>query len=155
LPVTLTPTVTIAATTMNSRRTLGRMSDHHAACSCGQLSLLAQGDPVRVSMCHCLACQRRTGSAFGVQARYLRDRVQIEGDATAYTRISDEGDARTFHFCPHCGATVFYHLPGEEDVVAIPVGAFAEPGFPAPTRSVYEARRHEWVAVPAAIEHYD
>ena len=131
------------------------MADHHAACSCGQLSLVAHGDPVRVSMCHCLACQRRTGSAFGVQARFLRDRVRIEGDSTAYTRISDEGDARTFHFCPHCGATVFYDLPGEGDVVAVPVGAFAEPGFPAPTRSVYEVRRHEWVAVPAAIEHYD
>jgi hypothetical protein len=139
----------------HSGRTLANVRDHHAACSCGQLSLVAQGEPVRVSMCHCLACQRRTGSAFGVQARYLRDRVRIDGDSTAYTRISDEGDARTFHFCPHCGATVFYHLPGEEDVVAIPVGAFAEPGFPAPTRSVYEVRRHEWVEVPAEIEHYD
>ncbi len=139
----------------HSERTLASVRDHHAACSCGQLSLVAQGDPVRVSMCHCLACQRRTGSAFGIQARYLSDRVRIEGDSTAYKRISDEGDARTFHFCPDCGATVFYYLTGEEDIVAIPVGAFAEPAFPAPTRSVYEVRRHEWVAVPAAIEHYD
>jgi hypothetical protein len=95
---------------------------------------------------------RRPG---GAQARFLRDRVRIERDSTAYTRISDEGDARTFHFCTHCGATVFYHLPREKAVVAVPVGAFADPGFPAPTRSVYEVRGHEWVAVPAAIEHHD
>ena len=106
-------------------------------------------------MCHCLARQRRTGSAFGVQARFLRDLVRIEDDATVYTRISDEGDARPCHFCPHCGSTVFYHLPEEEDVVDIPVGAFAGPGFPAPTRSVYEVRRHEWVAVPTGAERYD
>ena len=101
-------------------------------------------------MCHCLACQRRTGSAFGIQARFLRDRVHTEGRSTEYTRISDEGGHGTFHFCPDCGATVFYFIGGEDDVVAIPVGAFADPTFPAPTRSVYETRRHEWVSVPAA-----
>jgi hypothetical protein len=116
---------------------------------------VAQGEPIRVSICHCFACQRRTGSAFGIQARFLRDRVRIEGDSTAYTRISDEGDARTFHFCPTCGATVYYHLPAEQDVVGVPVGGFADPAFPPPMRSVYEARRHDWVVVPAAIEHYD
>jgi hypothetical protein len=105
---------------------------------------------VRVSMCHCLACQRRTGSAFGVQARFLRDRVRVEGRSREYTRISDEGDPRTFHFCPECGGTVFDFLPGEDDVVAIPVGAFADLTFPAPVRSVDESRRHQWVAVPAA-----
>ncbi len=126
------------------------MTEHRATCSCGQLGAVAEGDPLRVSMCHCLACQRRTGSVFGVQARFLRDRVRTEGRSTEYTRISDEGDPRTFHFCPECGGTVFYLLPGEKDVVAIPVGAFADPTFPAPMRSVYETRRHEWVAVPAA-----
>jgi hypothetical protein len=130
------------------------MSEHRAECSCGQLSAVAEGEPVRVSMCHCLACQRRTGSAFGIQARFLCERARIEGHSTACTRVSDEGDARTFHFCPTCGATVYYRLPGEENVVAIPVGAFAEPGFPPPTRSVYEARRHEWVVVPVAAEQY-
>jgi len=37
------------------------MTDHHASCSCRQLRLVAHGEPVRVSMCHCYACQRRTG----------------------------------------------------------------------------------------------
>lgn len=41
-----------------------------ASCNCGQLSLSVSGDPIRVSVCHCNACQKRTGSAFGVQARY-------------------------------------------------------------------------------------
>ncbi len=126
------------------------MSEHHASCSCGQLRLVADGEPVRVSMCHCLACQRRTGSAFGIQAPFLRDRVRIQGEATVYTRTSDDGEPRTFFFCPTCGATVYYHLPGDDEVVAVPVGAFANPEFPPPTRSVYEVRRHEWVTVPAS-----
>jgi hypothetical protein len=72
------------------------MPSRDAACSCGQLRLTADGDPVRISMCHCLACQRRTGS-----------------------------------------------------------GVFADPTFPAPTVSVWEERRHPWLALPAAMEHHD
>lgn len=127
----------------------------NATCSCGQLRLEADGEPIRISMCHCLACQRRTGSAFGIQARFSEERVRIEGHSTEYVRVSDEGESRTFHFCPECGATVYYRLSSLPDAIAIPVGAFADPDFPAPTISVWEARRHPWVALPAGMEHYD
>jgi hypothetical protein len=127
---------------------------HEAACSCGQLRATAEGEPIRVTVCHCLACQRRTGSAFGVQARFDADRVRIEGRSAEYVRVSDEGEERTFNFCPDCGATVFYMLPGSNDI-AIPVGAFADPSFPAPVRSVWNDRRHPWVSMPSGIEHMD
>lgn len=123
-----------------------------AACSCEQLRVEAEGDPVRVSVCHCLACQRRTGSVFGAQARFPEERVRIEGTYRDYVRISDDGESRTFSFCPECGATVFYRLaPG---FVAIPVGAFADPTFPAPTFSVWEERRHPWTGLPDNVEHH-
>jgi hypothetical protein len=129
------------------------MTTRHAACSCGQLRAEADGEPVRISMCHCLACQRRTGSAFGMQARFTVDRVRIDGRATEYVRISDEGEPRTFHFCPDCGATVYYQT--DPELIAVPIGAFADPGFPPPRISVYESRRHPWVAVPPDAEHHD
>jgi hypothetical protein len=130
------------------------MTSRRAACSCGQLHLVAEGEPVRRSMCHCLACQRRTGSAFGIQARFERDRVRIEGRATEYVRISDAGESRTFRFCPECGATVYYTVGTDPDTIAVPVGTLADPAFPPPTISVWESRRHPWVALPADIEHH-
>jgi len=105
-------------------------------------------------MCHCLACQRRTGSAFGVQARFEEERVRIEGRANEYVRISDEGEERVFSFCPECGATVFYKVASAPGLIAVPVGAFADPGFPAPRVSVWESRRHPWVEVPETIEEH-
>ena len=129
------------------------MVTRSAACSCGQLSLVAEGEPVRVSVCHCLACQRRTGSAFGFQARFARDRVRTSGSSREYVRISDEGDSRTFSFCPQCGATVYYVAGSAPDVVAVPVGAFADQAFPRPRFSVWEARKHPWVTLPADAEH--
>lgn len=128
------------------------MTAHEAACSCGQLRLEAAGEPVRISICHCLACQRRTGSAFGIQARFPVERVQISGRATEYVRISDAGEERVFSFCPECGATVFYTTADAPHLVAVPVGAFADPAFPSPRVSVHEARMHSWVTLPPDIE---
>lgn len=135
--------------------TLAAVAARFAFCSCEQLRLRSDGDPVRVSVCHCLACQQRTGSAFGFQARFPVDEVRIEGRFTEYTRISHEGESRTFSFCPDCGSTVFYKTEGADDLVAVPVGAFADPSFPPPRASVYEARMHSWVAMPDGVERGD
>jgi hypothetical protein len=129
------------------------MTTRIAACSCGQLTLTTTADPIRVSICHCLACQRRTGSVFGAQARFPKSSVRIEGESVRYVRTGDEGTRVTFHFCPKCGSTVYYEAEGLEQSVAVPVGAFADPGFPAPAFSVYEERKHRWVVLPEGVEH--
>ncbi|MBK1715395.1 GFA family protein [Rubrivivax gelatinosus] len=124
-----------------------------ASCSCGRLTATVTGEPVRVSICHCLACQRRTGSVFGQQARFRREDVVVCGASTEFVRIGDEGSCARFHFCPVCGATVFYRFDEMPEAIAIPVGAFADPGFPAPTVSVYETRKRGWVQPPPDAEH--
>jgi hypothetical protein len=132
------------------------VSTRIAACSCEQLRLTVEGEPARVTICHCLACQRRTGSAFSVQARFGAEQVTTEGESRQFTRVSDEGGVRaTFHFCPECGATVFYTVDAMPGFVAVPVGAFADPSFPAPAMSVWEERQHSWVRLPDEIEHLD
>jgi hypothetical protein len=131
------------------------MTTRTASCSCGQLQAQASGDPVRVSICHCLACQRRTGSVFGAQARFPREAVRVTGASAEYVRVGDEGSRVTFRFCPTCGATVYYTVDDMPESVAIPVGAFADPAFPTPSFSVYEERRHRWVGLPEGIERMD
>ncbi len=127
------------------------MTNRTASCSCGQLRADVTSDPIRVSVCHCLACQRRTGSVFGAQARFAAQSVTITGEAREYVRAGDEGSRITFRFCPACGATVYYTLERVEDAIAIPVGAFADPGFPSPAFSIYEDRMHAWVAMPPGV----
>jgi hypothetical protein len=116
-----------------------------AACACGSLKVSCHGDPVKVSLCHCLDCQRRTGSSYGVAAFFRREHVEAEGTTRSYTRQSDSGQPVTFHFCPECGSTVFWTPHRKPETVAVAVGAFADPAFPAPTQAVYTDRRHPWV----------
>jgi hypothetical protein len=131
------------------------MHSRLATCSCGKLAVRAEGEPVRVSVCHCLACQKRTGSAFAVQARFAAERVVIEGVSGEYERAGDQGGGARFNFCPECGATVYYRLDAEPGLVAIPLGAFADPGFPQPTISSYRVRQHPWVQLADSIVQYD
>jgi hypothetical protein len=127
------------------------MEQRHAQCACGQLSLVAQGEPVRISICHCRACQRRTGSAFGIQARFPAAAVAMTGRSASWRRTGDSGGSIDSRFCPDCGGTVWYTLDAAPGMVAVPIGCFADPGFPAPTVSVYDELRHHWLRLPARL----
>ena len=121
----------------------------HASCTCGKLTVACEGEPVRLSMCHCTACQKRTGSLFGIQARFPNDKVTIAGPSTEYLRIGDEGGRVTTHFCPSCGSTVFWEIDAMPGVTAVAVGAFADKDLPPPKIAVYVERRPEWAKMPA------
>jgi hypothetical protein len=134
----------------------GESRAREATCSCGQLRVTVSGPVRRVSICHCLACQRRTGSPFGQQARFDAEAVEIHGRATEWIRhAEDGGEARIYRFCPECGSTVYYTFEQSPEIVAIPVGAFADPDFPPPTRSVHGSRRHDWIELPDTIRASD
>jgi hypothetical protein len=120
------------------------MTVRTASCSCGALQVSCYGDPVRISMCHCLACQRRTGAPFSAQSRFLRSQISISGTSQRFTRAADSGNRVTFHFCPTCGSTVYWELSGFPDLIAVALGMFADPDYPPPKVSVWEATRHSW-----------
>lgn len=130
------------------------MSSRMASCSCGQLHIQVEGEPLGVGVCHCLACQQRTGSVFAALASFPAP-FEVFGTATEYTRVGEQGARFTFRFCPVCGTTVFHTEEGNDESVSVAVGAFADPGFPAPRVSVYDSRRHSWVALPQGVKTFD
>jgi hypothetical protein len=126
------------------------MSSRTASCSCGQLRIEVEGEPRGVGVCHCLACQRRTGSVFAALASFAVP-FKVFGNATEYLRVGDQGAKFLFRFCPVCGTTLFHTEVGYDKSVSVAVGAFADPQFPAPQVSVYDCRRHPWVQLPPGV----
>lgn len=130
------------------------MSSRVATCSCGQLQVQVEGEP-EVGICHCLACQRRTGSAFATLAAFSAP-FHVEGVASEYVRESGRGGERyRFRFCPTCGTNLFHTIQGDESFVLVAVGGFADPGFPAPRDSVWTSRKHAWVALPPDLSAHE
>ena len=121
---------------------------------CGQLKLEVDGEPNGVGVCHCLACQQRTGSVFAALAGFAAP-YRVIGTATEYVRAGDAGAKFRFRFCPICGSTVFHTEEGYEGrFVSVAVGAFADPSFPPPEDAVYDCRRHPWVQLPPGVRTY-
>ena len=126
-----------------------------ASCSCGQLSITVNGEPLGVGVCHCFACQQRTGSVFAALAGFAGP-YKVEGKATEYLRRGDQGAVFRFRFCPICGSNLFHTEEGvTRDTVAVAVGCFTDPDFPPPQDSVYDSRRHPWVQLPPGTRIHD
>jgi len=131
------------------------MSSRTASCYCGQLRIEVQGAPLGVGVCHCLACQQRTGSVFATLAAFAAP-YKVFGTATEFVRTGDHGSRFRFRFCPICGSTVFHTEEGRgQSEVSVAVGAFADPSFPPPEDSVYECRKHPWVQLPSGLTAHD
>lgn len=140
-----------------------------ASCNCGQLRVTCKGpDPDRIVICHCKLCQKQTGSAFSLQARFPKEQVTIEGKSTAWkfpiegakpttyrTCAGSDGtiinDVITSHFCPVCGSTVYYLRASDAARIGVKVGCFADPTFPPPMISGFEEYRHPWALNVSAL----
>ncbi len=125
--------------------------ERKATCCCGQLSIRVEGEPTMVLACSCLACQRRTGSVLGVSS-YFRDELVIEktGNSTTYSRSGDSGLGGEACFCPNCGSTVYWSAEFMKNHTGIAVGCFADPDFPEPQVTIWNASKHKWVSYPNA-----
>jgi hypothetical protein len=126
-----------------------------ASCQCGKLTAdVADGAEAMTIACHCRDCQRRTGSPFGTIAYFPAGAVRVSGEALEFTRPTDAGNHFTTGFCPECGSTIYAKASRMPEITGVPVGAFADPSFAPPIRSVYEQSKHGWMALPEELTHH-
>ncbi|WP_293760341.1 GFA family protein [uncultured Aquitalea sp.] len=130
------------------------MSQYHVRCECGGVSLTIHGQPLRVSVCHCLACRRRTGSVMSVQARFLAADLQLQGETREYTRLADSGNAIRQLFCSRCAGIICYYNSALPTLAIVPAGMLAE-ALPPPDVSVYECRKAGWLSLCGDMQHLD
>ena len=133
----------------------GTFPTGNARCSCGAVTLSLPEEPSKIVVaCHCIDCQRRTGAPFGVGAYYPAEVVTISGTSKEFTHAAASGGKIHNYFCPQCGSTVYWKLSNLPALIAVAVGAMAEPKYPAPVISVFEQSKHDWVQIDGAVEHF-
>ncbi len=125
-----------------------------ASCQCGQLTASLPGPTIAVVACHCIACQKRSGSPFGEAAYYPHADVSVQGESRKFSRKTDAGGTFDQYFCADCGTTVFMRGTKNPDVTGIPIGLFDDQHSMRPVRSVWEESRHEWVSITTAVQHF-
>jgi hypothetical protein len=125
-----------------------------AQCSCGSIKIVTWGEPNSIVACHCIDCQRRTGSVFGVGAYFPEATVQVSGDPREFVRTTAAGNEFHTYFCPNCGSSTHWRSNRNPGLLGIAVGAFADAAFPKPMRSVWERSRHSWVDLSSVEQHF-
>jgi hypothetical protein len=124
-----------------------------AQCHCGSLRAKTSGEPVMINMCHCRACQRRTGALAGSGAIFEKKQVTLDGNWKVFERDAAEGRKLRFRFCPNCGTSLYWEGDIRLDWCVVAVGAFADPEFSPPSVSIYEESKHRWTQLPEGIKH--
>ena len=130
-------------------------------CVCGDVRYTTKGDPLRVTVCHCKWCQRRTGTAFGTEAVFAHDVVFFSGSEPAsYRHISDEsGRWLEVEFCDRCGTNLGFTLEAVPQVRTIAAGTYDDPSWLSGTsvkyRHVYIRSRRSWSEITSEIEAYE
>jgi hypothetical protein len=98
-------------------------------CSCGSVRFELRGSPIWTNVCHCNACKKRTGSAFGFSIVVDSANVkEFVGPTKIFNRIGDSGKAVRYEFCPNCGTTLRWHVELIPNRQVFAGGAFDEPG---------------------------
>jgi hypothetical protein len=134
---------------------------HEGGCVCGAVRYVTHGDPERVTICHCTWCQRRTGSAFGVEAVFKHENVSLSGDTLQnYRHVSDEsGRWLDQHFCSRCGTNVGLTLEAVPEIRSIAAGTFDDPSWINANicriRYTYLRSAQDWVNIPEGVERYE
>jgi hypothetical protein len=101
------------------------MDLYKGGCSCGSVRFELADHPLWVLACHCNACKKRTGSAYGVSVVVEKTAVQeFLGATRTFTRIGDTGNKVQYEFCPNCATTLRWHVDILPNRQVFAAGAF-------------------------------
>ena len=124
-------------------------------CSCGAVRYRLTSDPLFVHCCHCLNCQRQTGSAFAINVLIEADRVELTaGEPRLVEVLRDDGSTQAVFRCPVCQVALYSHY--SYPVVAfVRAGTLDEPASVAPDVHIFTRSKQPWVALPEGVPAYD
>ncbi len=131
---------------------------HEGGCVCGAVRYRTQGLPLRVTVCHCTWCQRRTGSAFGIEPVFAREQiVDLSGTPTIYRHVSDiSGRWLDVEFCATCGSNLGFTLEAVPEIRTRAAGSFDDPAWIDPAdmefRHVFARSARPWSRIPDDVQ---
>ncbi len=120
-------------------------------CSCGAVRYRLASEPMFVHCCHCLNCQRQTGSAFVINLLIESDRVELtSGDPHAVEVSRDDGSTQRIFRCPSCQVAVFSEY-GRPEVKFVRAGTLDDPSRIAPDVHIFTKSKVGWVTLPDSV----
>lgn len=133
------------------------MSDRlEGHCACGATRYRLQSEPMFVHCCHCLDCQRQTGSAFVLNAIIEAARVELlSGTVEAVAVPTDSGKPHRIWRCPKCWAALWSVYGGVDELRFVRVGTLEDPKALTPDVHIYTRSKLPWIVLPNSVPAFD
>jgi hypothetical protein len=124
-------------------------------CSCGEVRYRLASDPLFTHCCHCLNCQRQTGSAFVINLLIEADRVELlAGDPRPIGVPRDDGSKQTIFRCPTCQVAVYSDY-GRPEVRFVRGGTLDQPSSVVPDVHIFTRSKLPWITLPDSAPAFD
>ena len=94
----------------------------NGSCQCGAIQYEVSQEPIVVYACHCMECQKLSGSAFGMGMVLGSDALKVDGELSMWERKSDSGNINVSYFCKTCGNKIYNVDPNESEIVRLRAG---------------------------------
>lgn len=118
-------------------------------CQCGAVRYELRGEPVVLSVCHCLECQKQSASAFGMTLRVRREDFRLASGVPKYwSRPTDSGGTTHCAFCPDCGSRVWHQAASDSPLVSIKAGSLDLPVDFSSAMHIWTKRKLAGVIIP-------
>jgi hypothetical protein len=108
-----------------------------------------------VHCCHCLNCQRQTGSAFVINLLIEADRVELlAAEPQPVDAPRDDGSSQRIYRCPECLVAVFSEY-GPPEVRFVRGGTLDDPRSVTPDVHIFTRSKVDWVALPESTPAFE
>jgi len=124
-------------------------------CACQSVRYRLQAGPMFVHCCHCLNCQRQTGSAFVINLLIEQAHVRLlQGEPVGVDVLRDGGRTQRVFRCPRCQVALWSHytLP---DLAFVRAGTLENPSSVAPDVHIYTRSKLPWVTLPPSVPAFE
>jgi hypothetical protein len=120
-------------------------------CACGEVRYRLTSEPLFVHCCHCLNCQRQTGSAFVVNVLIEADLVELlAGDPQPVAVPREGGKKQKIWRCPTCQVALFSQYTSPR-VRFVRAGTLDDPASVAPDVHIFTRSKLPWVTLPEGV----
>ena len=122
-------------------------------CQCGFIRYELTGAPKQISVCHCMDCQRQSGSAFGMTLVVKEEDFRLtEGELKTYASTSDAGRAKLGAFCPECGTRIYHKPEWRGGNVSVKPGTLDDTSTLKPDMHIWTDSKQPWITIPEDVE---
>jgi hypothetical protein len=121
------------------------MSKLEGSCMCGQISYDSDAEPAMTAVCHCVDCQKQSGTAFSIVVGLPRDQLKVNGNLAIFTTRGGSGEAVNRHFWGTCGSPICSQVDAMPDILFIKAGTLEDTSWLQPQLEFWCDSAQSWL----------